>query len=291
MARCKEWLNMLKVAAKAFIFSGMIAAAIPAMPVAAQLPAVAAGGPSYADLADLADASTVVLQAEIRKQAQVEASRAPGLKPGFARLYVEARTLSVLSAGAPLGESLTYLVDVPLDSNGKPPKLKKQLVLLFARTVPGHSGELQLVGPGAQQPWSDQIAARLRPILAAMARPDAPASVTGVRDAISVAGNLAGESETQLFLTTKDGSPVTVSVIRRPGMKPVWGVSWSDIVDQAAKPPMRDTLEWYRLACFLPRAIPASVNLSRDGASRNRAAADYGFVLDQLGPCPRTLSR
>ncbi|MBD3728661.1 MAG: hypothetical protein IE933_03050 [Sphingomonadales bacterium] len=258
-------------------------------PLAAQAQGIVRAEPTYADLADLADGAKVVLQAEIRKQVVVEPARAPGLKPGFARLYIEARTLSLLSGKEPVGESLRYLVDVPLDAKGKVPKLKKQQVLLFARTVPGRPGELQLQGPDAQQPWSEELATRLRPILAAMADPSAPAAVTGVRDAISVEGNLAGESESQIFLSTREGEPVTISVIRRPGQPPVWGVSWTDIVDQAAAPPSPGTLAWYRLACFLPGTIPASANLSRDGASRSRAAADYRYVVEQLGQCPRNL--
>ncbi|MCP5395562.1 MAG: hypothetical protein H6918_02290 [Sphingomonadaceae bacterium] len=246
---------------------------------------------TYADLADLSDAATVVVKAQIRRQAQVEPERAPGLKPGFARLYIEAETLSLLTGNAPIGESLRYLVDVPLDSRGKPPKLKKQEVLLFARTGAGRPGELRLVGPGAQQPWSEILETRLRPILAELVQPDSPAAVTGIRDAISVAGNLAGESETQIFLSTTDGSPVSLTIVRRPGMSPVWGVSWSDIVDQAARPPQAGTLRWYRLACFLPATIPASANLSRDSESRTRAAQDYRLVVQQLGPCERTLPR
>jgi hypothetical protein len=35
-------------------------------------------------------------------------------------------------------------------------------------------------------------------------------------------------------------------VIRRPGMDPTWGVSWSEIVDQSAGPPAPETVEWYR---------------------------------------------
>jgi hypothetical protein len=73
-------------------------------------------------------------------------------------------------------------------------------------------------------------------------------------------------------------------------MAPTWGVSWSEIVDQAARPPARDTLAWYRLACFLPAQLPASANLTRDGAARAPAAADYRYVLDQLGACPRYLT-
>ena len=129
------------------------------------------------------------------------------------------------------------------------------------------------------------------PILAELASPDAAPAVSGVRDALSVPGTLAGESETQVFLATPGGDPISLTMIRRPNMAPAWGVSFSEIVDQAARPPERETLAWYRLACFLPAQLPGSANLAQDSASRARAAADYSLVIQQLGPCPRTLKR
>ena len=177
---------------------------------------------------------------------------------------------------------------MPLSADGKVPKLKKREVLLFARAVPGRPGELQLVSPRAQIAYTPQTEARLRPILGELVAPGAPAPVTGVRDALSIPGNLAGESETQFFLTTQSGNPVSVTVVRRPGRQPAWGVSWGEIVDQSARPPRADTLEWYRLACFLPRSLPAGADLSTDRESQAQAQADYAYVLSQLGPCTRT---
>ena len=244
---------------------------------------------SYADLADLVDASEIVLKAEIRKQAVVEPERSPGLRSGYVRLYIEARTSSLLTGSAPIGESLRYLVDLPLSTKGRAPKLRKTDVLLFARTVPGRSGELQLVAPSAQLLWSPALEAQLRPVLAEFVSNDAAPSISEIRDAFSIAGNLAGESETQIFLATHNDGPVSLTVIRRPGQRPIWGVSWSEIVDQAARPPETNTIDWYRLACFLPSRLPRSANVSADTVSQSRANADYQFVLDELGPCGRTL--
>lgn len=246
------------------------------------------GESTYADLVDLAEAAKLVVRVTIRKQAEVEPARAPGLKPGYTRLYIEARTAALLSGSTVMGESVRYLVDVPRDGKGKPPKLKNREMLLFARPVNGRAGEVQLVGEEAQLDWSPALEARLRPILASLASADSPPIITGIRDALSVEGNLVGESETQLFLSTRDNGPVSVTVIRRPGQSPVWGVSWTEIVDQAARPPQRETLAWYRLACFLPRTLPGRANLSRDSDARAQAAEDYRFVLSQLGPCPRS---
>ncbi|TNE56535.1 MAG: hypothetical protein EP341_04675, partial [Sphingomonadales bacterium] len=234
---------------------------------------------TYADMASLAETSGLVLRAEIRQQAALEPERAKGVAPGFVRLYIEAETIALISGTTPIGGAVRYLVDVPLDSRGKAPKLKKQEMLLFARTVPGRPGELQLVSESAQLPYSPEAEARLRPVLSAIAAPDAPPHITGIRDALSVPGNLAGESETQIFLETEDRSPVSITVLRRPGREPSWGVSWGEIIDQSARPPAPETIEWYRLACSLPARLPEEANLSQDSAARAQAARDYALVM------------
>lgn len=246
--------------------------------------------PTYADLVAFSDPAEIVLKAQIRKQATVEPERSPGLAPGHVRLYIEAETLALISGAVPIGESLRYLVDVPLTAKGKAPKLKKADVLLFARPVTGRPGAIQLVSQTAQLPWSQETEARLRPILANLLSEDAPPAVTGVRDALSISGNLVGESETQIFLETADKTPLSISIIRRPGQAPVWGVSWSDIVDQAARPPAPLSLEWYRLACFLPPVIENKAMLTNDPDSRARTRDDYAFVRQQLGACERNLT-
>jgi hypothetical protein len=251
-------------------------------------PPVPAPAATYADLADLAEAAALVALVEVRDQAEVEPERAPGLAPGHARLYLEARTVALLAGRSAVGESLVYLADVPRDAKGKAPKLKKQQFLVFADPVAGRAGALQLVDPSAQVPATPENEQLARTVVAALAAPDAAPAVTGIRDVMSVAGNLSGESETQLFLDTASGQPVSLTVIRRPGMDPTWGVSWSEIVDQSARPPEPQTVAWYRLACFLPAGLPADAFLQQDAGSRRQAEADYRFILEQLGACPRT---
>jgi hypothetical protein len=255
----------------------------------AQTPAAPApAGPTYADIVGLAEAAGVIAEVTVRNQATVRAEQAPGLAAGRARLYLKTQTLRVLKGTSALGESVSYLVDAPLGPKGKPPKLRKQSFIVFADTVAGRPGELQLVAPDAQLPLDPMLEGRVRTVIGQLVATDAPPRITGVRDVISVAGNLAGESETQMFVSTVGGAPVSLTVIRRPNMEPTWGVSWSEIVDQAARPPERDTLAWYRLACFLPGQLPASSFLQSDAAGRRRAEADYTFILKQLGPCERT---
>ena len=287
---------MSPIRAKTLIFLP-ITAMLMSSPVTGQQPVqnlsqmtsltTSSGDPTYADLVDLAEAAPLVIRATVREQVTLKPDRSPGLEPGFARLYIEARTVALISGNVPIGETLKYLVDVPLNTKGKPPKLKKQDVMLFARTVPGRPSEIQLVDAGAQFLWSDQFEQRLRPVLAATLSADKPPVVTGIVDALSVAGNLVGESETQLFLSTLSDAPASITVLRRPGQSPSWGVSWTEIVDQAAEPIRPGTLPWYRLACFLPKTLPINANLSQDDNARTRAAQDYRFVVEQLGPCPR----
>ena len=257
------------------------------------VPAAAQTAPTpsltYADLVDLGENAQVVVRARVKDQVALKPERAPGVAPGHVRLYIEAETLSLIAGNVPLGEKLRYLVDVPLTSKGKAPKLKKSEVLLFARPVAGRPGELQLVGNGAQQLYTPTLESRLRPVLTQLVSADAPPQVIRVADALAVEGTLVGESETQLFLDTENDGPVSITVVRRPNQPVRWGVSWSEIVDQSARPPRADTLEWYRLACSLPATLPSEANLTRDMRARELAARDYAYVVEQLGPCDRTL--
>lgn len=260
-----------------------------AAPGIAQRPVEAvAPTPTYADFAHLVEGASIVALVDVRDQAVVEPARAPGLAPGHARLYIEARTAALLAGRSALGESLVYLADVPLLANGKAPNLKKQRFLLFANPVPNRPGSLQLIAPDAAIPATPESEQLARTVIAAFAAGGGTPPVTGVRDVMSVAGNLAGESETQLFLDTATGAPVSLSVIRRPGMAPEWGVSWSEIVDQSARPPAPESVEWYRLACFLPAQLPADAFLQQDVGAQRQAEADYRHILEQLGPCART---
>lgn len=246
---------------------------------------------TYADLVDLADRAPSVVRVQIRKVVPVEAARAPGVRPGWVRMYVEARPMALL-AGPPLpAESLRYLVDVPLDSKGKPPKLPrlaKRGMIVFARTVADRPGELQLVAPDAQVLWDEALEARLKAILTELLTPGAPGRISGVREAIYVPGTLAGEGETQMFLATADGEPASITVVHQPGKATRWSVSFSEVVDPTGEPPARETLAWYRLACFLPTLLPRDAAVSSTDVDRAQARMDYRMVRESLGDCLRS---
>lgn len=254
--------------------------------LAADSPVPAAFQPSYADLADLADHAPLVVRAKVRKVAEVEPERAPGLRSGWTRLYIEAKTEALIAGSAPLGQDLRFLVDVPRDAKGKPPKLKKKSVILFARAVPARPGELQLVAPDAQLLWDPLLEGRVRALLVELYAPGSAQRITGVRQAIHIPGNLAGEGETQIFLTAENGEPAAITVRRSPGAAPAWGASFSELVAGNGAP-APETLGWYRLACFLPTNLPQGTNISETPTDRAAAAQDYAYVMGQMGPCPR----
>jgi hypothetical protein len=283
------FFNLLKVTAAA---GGIALAPLAATAQTPPIPAAElTAGPTYADIAALSDAAPLVIRAQIRRQTTVKAERAPGLAPGFARLYLEGQTVALIAGKSTVPASFVYLLDVPLDARGKVPNLKKREFVLFARGVQGRPGEVQLVAPGAHFAYTPELEARIRPVLTEIYGNTVPPRITGVGEALAVQGTLTGESETQIFLTTENRSPVSITVLRRPGQRPQWGVSWGEIIDSAARPPAPETLRWYRLACALPAQLPSNANLARDPTERRLAASDYAFVREALGPCERRVTQ
>ncbi|MES2042906.1 MAG: hypothetical protein V4475_03465 [Pseudomonadota bacterium] len=241
--------------------------------------------PPYADYADLVIAAPLIVDATIRSTSRLKPVEAPDLGPGKARLYVEADVLAIIRGTDPLPPRIGYLLDVPVDAKGRLPALKKLRVLLFAR--PAGAGQIQLVRPDAQRNWTPGGEQRARHITGEVLAPDAPPAVTGIGHAFHTAGALPGEGETQIFLATDSGRPVSFTINRAADGVRSWKVALNDIVDDGAGPPRPDTLLWYRLACSLPAALPDS---SLDGIEPGDAALareDYVYVRRALGTCDR----
>lgn len=258
------------------------------MPALAQI--VAETGvvlPSYASIADLVLDAPAVLDARIRSSARIKGAEATNVAPGHARFYVEADVLALIRSPAPMPARVGYVVDVPLDARGRVPKLNKQRVLLFARPVAGQPMMVQLPRLDAQRPWTAELDALVRRIVQELVDPAGPPAVTGLGNAFHVPGTLPGEGETQIFVQTATGAPISLSILRRPGEQRRWAVALGEIVDDAAAPPPRDTLLWYRLACGLPRALPAASLTEQAPENAQLAREDYAFVLAQLGACQR----
>lgn len=267
-----------------------ICAASPLLVPQASAQLVAESGvvlPPYAAIADQVVGAPAIVDARIRSATRIKGAEAANVAPGRMRFYVEADVLALIRADAALPTRIGYVVDVPLDARGRAPKLNKRRVLLFARPVAGQATMLQLTTLEAQRDWSAELDALVRRIARDVVSPDAPPAVTGLGNAFHVPGSLPGEGETQIFVQTATGAPISLSILRRPGEQRRWAVALGEIVDDAAAAPARDTLLWYRLACGLPRALPATSLADEDPANVAAAREDYRFVLDQLGPCRR----
>ncbi|MGN6268391.1 MAG: hypothetical protein ACTHM0_00685 [Sphingomonas sp.] len=247
--------------------------------------AAAVAAPHYADLAPLVLAAPLILDATIRSAVTINGPEAAGVDPGFIRLYVQADVSALIRGSQGIPPRVGYLVDLPADSRGRAPRLKKVRVLVFARPVAGRPTQLQLVAKDAQRRWTPAAEALTRRIAQETVQPNQPPEITGIANAFHVAGSLPGEGETQIFLTTKDNRPVSLDILRRPGEQPRWSVALSDVTDAAAQAPERDTLLWYRLACFLPPELPESSVNANDPSDVAKAREDYRFVLQSLGPC------
>ena len=254
------------------------------IPVAELPPAQA---PTYADLVTMAMAADTVAIVAVEDQIAFPEERAPDVPPTHIRLYIESLTQNLLAGPQAVGAQLAYVVDQRRDPDGDAPKLENRQFLVFGDLSQSQLGALQLLSSDSMMPAGPRIEARVRQVLTQLAATDVPPAILGLRDVISVPGNLVGESETQMFVETDTGAPVSLTVIRRPDMAPQWGVSLGELVDASAQPPERETLTWYRLACFLPRELPDNSFLQRDRTSQDQARADYAFILSELGPCER----
>ena len=257
----------------------------------AQQPAItpqqsASPAPPYADYADLVVAAPVVIDAVVRSELRLKPVDAPGLRAGDARLYIEADVLAAIRAPGPVAARVGYTIDVPLDARGRPPRYRKARVLLFARSLPGNAAQIQLVRPDGQRSWTPGADALTRRIVAEALAPDAPPTITGIGNTFHTPGNIPGEGETRIFLSTEDGRPISIGVVRRTGQPPHWSVALGEVVGEGNPPPPRDTLLWYRMACTLPPALP-DATLTSTGADADVAREDYTLVVQSLGPCDR----
>ncbi|WP_340588114.1 hypothetical protein [Erythrobacter alti] len=246
--------------------------------------------PTYADLVTFSLNSDLVAIVTVDDQAVFPPERAPDVPANRVRLYLETLTQNLLASDAGVGESLIFVTDIAREADGDAPDLEERSYIIFAKQIAARPGEVQLISSRAMLPAGPIIEERVRRVLRQLAAAEPIPEVTGVRDVISVPGNLVGESETQMFIETRSGAPVSLSVVRRPGLPPHWGISLGEIVDSSARPPEPESLSWYGFACFLPDQLPDSAFLQSDRQSRERARADYAFVLSELGRCERRYS-
>lgn len=246
---------------------------------------------SYADIADLALSAPLVAGVSVAKAERLKGELAPGLAADKARFLIQADTVMLLRGADGMPGTISYIADVPLDDRGKAPKLRKSRFILFADRVTGRPLEIRLTSPFSHLDWTEATESQLRTILTEASAASSPPVVTGIGNAFHVPGAIPGESESQIFLTTRDGRPISLSVLRRPGEQPKWSVALGEMVDDSATAPAKDTLLWYRLACFLPSRLPDRSVAALSESEAEAVRADYRLVLDALGPCGRTIQR
>lgn len=264
----------------------LLAAPLPAQVTAPSF-AVPAQGAAYADIADLVVISPLILDAQVRKVTKLPETQTVGVPANIQRVLIEADVLSLVRGQDGFAARARFLLDVPRDAKGKIPKLQKRRYLLLGSKVAGQPGTLRLSRPDALVEWSPENDAVLRAITREAVQIEAPPAVTGLSGAFHSQGSVIGEGETQIFLRTASGQPISISILSRPGQAKRWAVSTGDVIDESAVAPTKNSLLWYRLACSLPPALDARLVESGDAGDIVRAQADYRFVIDSLGPCGR----
>jgi hypothetical protein len=265
--------------------SGLAPAPATAQPPVA--PAAVSAPLSWTDWADLALAAPVILSATVTDVDRVSRAENAGLPPGEGRALVRAALSAALKAPAVLPAEAAWRWEGAVDQRGRPPFAAKAPVLVFGAPLSGGGNPavqpLRLVARHAQQPWSSEAEATVRDILRQAQAPGATGlMVTSIRDGFRSEGEVAGTSESQVFLATQGGGFLTLLVRRAPGADPEVTVATGEIVDRA-KPVEPRTLLWRGLACGLPPELPAGV------AADAGLAADYRFARKAIGPCGRTV--
>lgn len=257
---------------------------------AATLPsalAIEAETASYSDIADLVVISPLIIDVTVRSAQKVASEQAIGVPATLQRLLIDGDVMALIRGQGGVASRVRFLLDVPKDTKGKVPKLKKQRLFLFGSPVAGRPGEIRLSRPNALAYFSPANDALVRSITQEAVQLDAPQRIMSVASAFHSAGTVLGEGETQIFLKTERDQPVSLTVLSRPNQQKQWAVSTAEVIDSSATAPERFTLLWYRLACDLPRSLPLDrIEAARDEDAA-RAQADYKFVIDALGPCGR----
>ncbi len=244
---------------------------------------------TYADLADLALSSRLVAAVKVRQATRLKGADAVTMLPGRKRFLIVADVLALIRSTESIPPRITYVIDVAPDSSGKTPKLTKGEAIVFAVPVAGYPNELRLVSPDAQIAATPDNLARVRAILKEDAAPSSPPKVLGVGTAFHSRGAIPGEGETQIFLQTADERQVSLAIVRTGSLAASWAVSVGESVDEGAMQPKRNSLLWYKLACFLPQTLPLASVESQAPELAAIASEDYLTVINGLGACPRSL--
>jgi hypothetical protein len=267
-------------------------ALIAAQKIAAQTPppaqfSLAAEGTSYADIADLVVMAPLILDVQVKKVTQLPPTQTVGVPTNIQRVLVEADVLALIRGSDGFAAKSRFLLDLPRDAKNKVPKITKRRFFVLGSKVAGKPGDVRLARPDSLIDWSASNDATLRAVTQEAVQINAPQAIAGVTSAFHSSGTVLGEGETQIFLRTAGGEPISINVLSRPGQAKKWAVSTGDLIDENAGAPPKNTLLWYRLACGLPRTLDPKLVESSAAEDVGKAQADYRFVIDALGPCGR----
>lgn len=258
-----------------------LSAAASAQPAASPATNESAMG-EWTALADLALASPVILRGTVERVRRISGKAAADVPPGEARLLVEVELADVMKTPDILPAKAEWLWQGRLGEDGKAPFRKGDIVLGFlsAPTAGPKPDVLQyrLTASGGQRAWTAERETAVRALLTDAAAGGA-VMVTGVSDGFHTQGAVEGISESQFFLGTSVGKPLTLVVNRNGDAAPTVRVATGDVISASARPVVPRTLVWRGLACGLPKTLPAPL------ATDAGLAADYALALRAIGPC------
>jgi hypothetical protein len=262
--------------ASAILFATGAAAPVPAPPLPARQ--------SYAEMARLYLASPIIVRAQVRNESKLSKAEAALLAPvpaGQARQWLTVDLQSALKAPDMMPARVRFLWQGELAANGKPPKLKKQSMLLFLRQVEtaGDNPSFGLTEIGAALPWTDGDEAHLRSVAL-----EYGLSVKGMRQVfVTLSDGDTSARFVHFLFETRNGAPL-VAIVEEQGQQWQMRTTTTDL-DQDAQAVKPETLLWYHLACGLDLQAPDAVRRLPDRDERAFAERAWQAMHNLLGPC------
>lgn len=253
-------------------------------------PSIHAATPQLTDaewlrLAGLAVNSPVVIEGEVRRVRRIGGRAAADVPAGESRHLVELDLTAALKAPGVLPARAEWLWQGP--GRNAPVAKGAQLQVFLADPRAGPAPEVmqyRLIAPDAMRRRTPADDAALRAILGEARQPGAAGlMVTGVSAGFRTEGTVAGRSESQFFLTTTGGRPLTLTVTRTPDAPPAVSVATGDVIAASAQAIQPRTLVWRALSCGLPAQLPDT--LAESVAADPGLAEDYALARAGLADC------
>src|SRR5207253_5554949 len=81
---------------------------------------------TYADLADLGAGAPIVAHLRVRGADRLDAREATGIRAGYTRFEIDAEVVALIRGASGMPLRVRYLVDLPNDSRGRPPRITRR---------------------------------------------------------------------------------------------------------------------------------------------------------------------